>query len=280
MNWVRLCRLPEVHIHTPRGLSNRPVAVFESWNYTLAQIGIGASEAMAFSNYFCRLLSALGLNVPIDNNNYSLIDYFAGNVPTGRIPLEDTPGYSTVHNSSTFISYRGIEMNGKTQNFFMFFFWACSLVWFATVLAKADFSSVTELVAGVGIPAEVNAFAQAVLLVLWCFFGYETIVGMGSEVKFPQITLPRALLISPFCVLAVNLLFSGSCVHLLRRNTFLTSTHQRSLCRCDAVCGNRRPASCNPLSGHHSRRRLLDNESLYCRSCQIYIHHVGRWKLP
>lgn len=47
----------------------------------------------------------------------------------------------------TYISYRGIEMNGKTQNFFMFFFWACSLVWFATVIAKADFSSVTEMVA-------------------------------------------------------------------------------------------------------------------------------------
>jgi APA family basic amino acid/polyamine antiporter len=98
-------------------------------------------------------------------------------------------------------------MNGKTQNFFMFFFWACSLVWFATVIAKADFSGVTEMVAGVGIPHGVNAFAQAVLLVLWCFFGFETIVGMGSEVKFPQITIPRALLISPFCVLAVNLLF-------------------------------------------------------------------------
>ena len=41
---------------------NYPVAIFESWNYTLAQIGIGASESMAFSNYFCRLLNALGLN--------------------------------------------------------------------------------------------------------------------------------------------------------------------------------------------------------------------------
>ncbi|MBR6798894.1 MAG: APC family permease, partial [Firmicutes bacterium] len=105
------------------------------------------------------------------------------------------------------ISYRGIEMNGKTQNFFMFFFWCCSLVWFATVIARADFSGVTEMVAGVGIPPEINAFAQAVLLVLWCFFGFETIVGMGSEVEFPQITLPRALLLAPFCVLAVNLFF-------------------------------------------------------------------------
>lgn len=33
---------------------NYPVAVFESWNYTLAQIGIGASEAMAFLELFCK----------------------------------------------------------------------------------------------------------------------------------------------------------------------------------------------------------------------------------
>jgi len=185
---------------------NYPVAVFESWNYTLAQIGIGASEAMAFSNYFVRLLNALGLNIPVDNNDYSLIDYFSGNVDTATFLWKTLPAIG-LFILFTFISYRGIEMNGKTQNFFMFFFWACSLVWFATVISRADFSSVTQLVAGVGIPHEVNAFAQAVLLVLWCFFGYETIVGMGSEVKYPQITIPRALLVSPFCVLAVNLLF-------------------------------------------------------------------------
>lgn len=188
-----------------RGL-NYPVAVFESWNYTLAQVGIGASEAMAFSNYFVRLLNALGMNVPIDSNDYSLIDYFQGAVPTDVFLWKVLPAIG-LFILFTVISYRGIEMNGKTQNFFMFFFWACSLVWFATVIAKADFSGVTEMVAGVGIPAGVNAFAQAVLLVLWCFFGFETIVGMGSEVKFPQLTIPRALLISPFCVLAVNLLF-------------------------------------------------------------------------
>ena len=185
---------------------NYPVAVFESWNYTLAQVGIGASEAMAFSNYFVRLLNALGLNVPVDANDYSLIDFFQGAVPADIFLWKTLPAIG-LFVLFTVISYRGIEMNGKTQNFFMFFFWACSLVWFATVIAKADFSGVTEMVAGVGIPAGVNAFAQAVLLVLWCFFGYETIVGMGSEVKFPQITIPRALLISPFCVLAVNLLF-------------------------------------------------------------------------
>ena len=185
---------------------NYPVAIFESWNYTLAQIGIGASESMAFSNYFCRLLNALGLNVPVSNDNYSLIDLFQGEVDPALFWWRAIPAIC-LFILFTYISYRGIEMNGKTQNFFMFFFWACSLVWFATVIAKADFSSVTEMVAGVGIPPEINAFAQAVLLVLWCFFGYETIVGMGSEVKFPQLTLPRALLISPFCVLAVNLLF-------------------------------------------------------------------------
>ena len=185
---------------------NYPTAVFESWNYTLAQIGIGASESMAFSNYFVRLLNALGMNVPTDDNDYSFIDLINGSCDASIFLWKALPAIG-LFILFTFISYRGAEMNGKTQNFFMFFFWACSLVWFATVIARADFSGVTEMVAGVGIPHGVNAFAQAVLLVLWCFFGFETIVGMGSEVKFPQITLPRALLITPFCVLAVNLLF-------------------------------------------------------------------------
>ena len=185
---------------------NYPTAVFESWNYTLAQIGIGASESMAFSNYFVRLLNALGMNVPTDDNDYSFIDLINGSCDASIFLWKALPAIG-LFILFTFISYRGAEMNGKTQNFFMFFFWACSLVWFATVIARADFSGVTEMVAGVGIPHGVNAFAQAILLVLWCFFGFETIVGMGSEVKFPQITLPRALLITPFCVLAVNLLF-------------------------------------------------------------------------
>lgn len=185
---------------------NYPVAVFESWNYTLAQIGIGASEAMAFSNYFTRLLNALGLNVPIDDNNYSIINLINGDCDVALFMWKALPAIA-LFILFTFISYRGIEMNGKTQNFFMFFFWACSLVWVATVIGKVDISGVTEMVAGVGIPPEINAFAQAVLLVLWCFFGFETIVGMGSEVKFPQLTIPRALMISPFCVLAVNLVF-------------------------------------------------------------------------
>ena len=185
---------------------NYPVAVFESWNYTLAQIGIGASEAMAFSNYFTRLLNALGADVPIDDNNYSIIDLLNGSCDVSLFMWKALPAIA-LFLLFTFISYRGIEMNGKTQNFFMFFFWACSLVWVATVIGKVDVSGVTEMVAGVGVPAEINAFAQAVLLVLWCFFGFETIVGMGSEVKFPQINIPRALMISPFCVLAVNLVF-------------------------------------------------------------------------
>ena len=85
---------------------NYPVAVFESWNYTLAQIGIGASEAMAFSNYFVRLLNALGMNVPVDNNDYSLIDFFAGNVPADIFLWKTLPAIF-LFILFTAISYRG-----------------------------------------------------------------------------------------------------------------------------------------------------------------------------
>ena len=108
---------------------NYGTAVFESWNYTLAQIGIGASESMAFSNYFVRLLNALGMKIPVDDSDYSLIDLFQGNADLSLFLWKAMPAVC-LFILFTVISYRGAEVNGRTQNFFMFFFWACSLVWF------------------------------------------------------------------------------------------------------------------------------------------------------
>ncbi len=162
---------------------NYPVAVFCSWNYTIAQIGIGGSEALAFANYFQRLLEALGLPNNIDPR-----------ILAGALFV-----------LFVFINYRGIAIAGKWQDAFMFFFWGASLVWFATVIREMDFTNFSYVFAG--IPAEITAFAKCVLMVWWCFAGFETVVGMGAEVKFPQITIPRALTISPFIVFGVNALF-------------------------------------------------------------------------
>ena len=162
---------------------NWPTAIFCSWHYTLAQIGIAGGEALAFANYFNYLIGALGANFTIDTR-------ISGSV---------------LMLIFTYINYRGIKFSGFMQNFFMFFFWGASAIWMLVVLKDLDLSNFTSIVSG--IPTEFTVFAKVIVMVWWCFAGFETCVGMGGEVKFPQITLPRALTISPFIVFAVNVLF-------------------------------------------------------------------------
>lgn len=162
---------------------NYPTAVFCSWNYTIAQIGIAGGEALAFASYFKWLLISLGLN-------YTLDDRIAA------VALVLIFGY---------VNYRGIEFTGKIQNFFMYFFWAASLVWFAIVIKDVDFNNFIALTTG--IPQEFSVFAKSTIMIWWCFAGFETLVGMGGEVKFPQINIPRSVIITPFIVFTVNALF-------------------------------------------------------------------------
>ena len=164
---------------------NWPVAIFCSWHYTLAQIGIAGGEALAFANYLNRLIWALGAS------DAYMID-----------PRVSACALMILF---TVINFRGIEFSGKLQNAFMFFFWGASTVWFVTELRDIDFAHYTSVFAG--LPSEFSAFAKLIAMVWWCFAGFETVAGMGSEVKFPQINIPRALTISPFVVFAVNALW-------------------------------------------------------------------------
>ncbi|MDO5562000.1 MAG: APC family permease [Synergistaceae bacterium] len=162
---------------------NYPTAVFCSWNYTFAQIGIGAAEALSFAKYFVWLMSAMHINCTVDPRIIAalLFVFFV------------------------IINYRGIEVTGKWQNAFMYFFWGASLLWFGMMLRRVELGNFMPILSGV--PTGVTAFAKCILMVWWCFAGFETVVGMGAEVKFPQITIPRALIISPFIVFAINALF-------------------------------------------------------------------------
>ncbi len=149
----------------------------------MAQIGIAGAEALAFANYFGRLLRFLNLNIEINEKILASILIIIFVV----------------------INYLGIETAGKWQNFFMFFFWGMSTIWFFMVLKNIDLGNFMPVLSG--IPHEVTSFAKLIVSVWWCFAGFETVVGMGSEIEFPQITIPRALIISPFIVFGVNALF-------------------------------------------------------------------------
>jgi len=163
---------------------NYPVGIFVSWNYTIAQIGIAVAEGLAFANYLNLLIRACG------GPENALDPRFSGSVLVLIFVV---------------INYFGIKSAGKAQDFFMYFFWIGSIIWFVVAFKDIDFNNFSPIFSG--IPGDIRQAAFGVLMVLWCFFGFETVVGMGAEVKHARITIPRALILSPFIVLAVNTLW-------------------------------------------------------------------------
>lgn len=76
----------------------------------------------------------------------------------------------------TAINYRGIEFSGRLQNAFMFFFWGASTLWFVMELKHIDFANFASVFGG--LPGEVTAFAKLIVMVWWCFAGFETVVSI------------------------------------------------------------------------------------------------------
>lgn len=163
---------------------NYPVGIFVSWNYTIAQISIAVAEGLAFANY---------LNLLID---------VCGGPPNA---LDPRLSGSILVLIFVVVNFFGIKSAGKAQVFAMYFFWIGSIVWFVVAFKDIDFNNFAPMLSG--IPATVKETAFGVLMVLWCFFGFETVVGMGAEVKHARVTIPRALILSPFIVMAVNTLW-------------------------------------------------------------------------
>jgi len=162
-----------------------PAAIFCSWHYALSQVSVAAGEALAFANYLNHLLWSLGVpstfQIDVRISACALIVLF------------------------TVVNFRGIEFSGRIQNAFMFFFWGASTLWFVMELKNLDLANYVSVFGG--LPAEASAFAKLIVMVWWCFAGFESIVGLGSEVQFPQVNLPRALMLSPLLVFAVNALW-------------------------------------------------------------------------
>ena len=163
---------------------NYPVGIFVSWNYTIAQISIAVAEGLAFANYLNLLIHACG------GPENALDPRLSGSVLVLIFVV---------------INFFGIKSAGKAQDFVMYFFWIGSIVWFLVAFKDIDFGNFSPIFQG--IPSDIRQAAFGVLMVLWCFFGFETVVGMGAEVKHARITIPRALILSPFIVLAVNTLW-------------------------------------------------------------------------
>lgn len=182
--------------YAKRGI-NRVWANLAGWHYIVSVVAIGAGETLAFSNYFKILLEQFGVNITgVDSRIIAvlLVAFFL------------------------ILNYRGIEMSGKAQTAFVFFFWGCSIAWFLYMIPNIHF----EYFGGFSMNSlpPFNEMMYIFGLVWWCYTGFETCVSMGAETKYPQYTLPRSLKLSVVLVFAVNALFQWFLVGLVSHDFY------------------------------------------------------------
>ena len=169
----------------------RPFGVLAGWDFILSMVCVVSGEALAFAFYLRTLLQALGL----------------------PLPLSDTALACLALALFLLLALRGAQLGGRLQNGFLFFFWGVALVWVLSMVPtfeSAYFASAAPQAAG--------AFFPCVALVWWCFAGFETCCAMGEEIEYPQLNLPRALILAPFLVFAVNGLFQWVLVSIVPPN--------------------------------------------------------------
>lgn len=162
----------------------KPFGMLAGWNFIISLVAVTSGEALAFSFYFKTLFSVLGVELPISDRTLAtivVVIFIITNV-------------------------LGVEMTGKLQNGFMFFFWGVAIIWFITMIPNVQlpyFLEMPEFIQG----ETPLGFVAAVSMIWWCFAGFETCCAMGEEIKYPQINIPRALFLAPFIVFAVNAAF-------------------------------------------------------------------------
>lgn len=156
------------------------------WSFVISLIAVASGEALAFAFYFKTLFDAIGLPLAIDDRLIACL----------AIAL------------FIYINYRGIKLSGRLQNGFMFFFWGVTIVWLISMAGHINWDYFQAAVPlGESGPLSIGTFITMTGLVWWCFAGFETCCAMGSEIRHPQINIPRALLLSPFIIFIVTALF-------------------------------------------------------------------------
>lgn len=162
----------------------KPLGMLAGWNFIISLVAVTSGEALAFSFYFKTFLSALGIKLPVSDSIVAAVIVLVFIVT----------------------NVRGVEMTGKLQNGFMFFFWGVAIIWFLTMLPNVNMPNFVQMPDFIKQSTPLG-FIASVSMIWWCFAGFETCCAMGEEIKYPQINIPRALILAPFIVFAVNAAF-------------------------------------------------------------------------
>lgn len=164
----------------------RPWGMLAGWNFVISMVSVASGEALAFSFYIRTLCEALGFQIPVSDTFLACAAVLVFLI----------------------LGFLGVEMAGRLQNGFLFFFWGVAAVWLLSMLPSLRFDNFSADLPGM----QLQGFLPCVAMVWWCFAGFETCCAMGEEIRHPQINLPRALFLAPFIVFAVNGLFQWALV--------------------------------------------------------------------
>ncbi|MCC2865077.1 APC family permease [Ihubacter massiliensis] len=168
----------------------RPFGMLAGWNFIISMVSVASGEALAFSFYLRTLFEALGFSLPFSDPV----------IASAAILL------------FVVLAVRGVEMSGRLQNGFLFFFWGITIIWFITMLPVFHLDSFSISTASDSL--SIKDFFPCVAMIWWCFAGFETCCAMGEEICFPRINLPRALFLAPFIVFIVTALFQWALVSI------------------------------------------------------------------
>lgn len=148
---------------------------------------VGA-EALAFANYFLSTLDYLGIwKVMV----------------SGEAPYTVTAIIASILILIyTIINWHKTKDVAISQKLIMLTMWGAALV----SIIFVSFGSLEPSNYHPFIPEwfDSSTFVMAVTLIWWAYAGQEVIGTMAEEIKFPTITIPRALILVPFVVFAIT----------------------------------------------------------------------------
>ncbi len=158
-----------------------------AWTILGGYTAVGA-EALAFANYFLSTLDYLGWWKVMVNGEAP----YAAAAAVGSLLIL----------AFTVVNWFGTKNVSVSQKLLMFLMWG----FMAVSIISVSFSSLDTSNYHPFVPEwfDGGTFIMACTLIWWAYAGQEVIGTMGEEIRFPTVTIPRALILVPFVVFAVT----------------------------------------------------------------------------
>jgi APA family basic amino acid/polyamine antiporter len=174
-----------------------------------------AAIAVAFAQY-------LGYFFPLDPLGVKVVAFFSAvGIPADDLLKISELGVKVVAIASTVVlttlNCFGLKLGAWTQNIFTFLKMGAlfALVALGFTLPGGSLANFDPLLPGQSFSSLIGPFGLAMVAALWAYDGWIEITYVASEVKNPQRNMPLSIIYSILIVIALYVLMSLACVHVL-----------------------------------------------------------------